>query len=267
MKKTNWRHLLICIGFVFLVCSVNAQSAEPYLNPAGCPTADVLRKNEKLLCAWGWGAYGLSDRTTLFYDWLLVFSGIPSGYLRYQLPLDTKKITHAIEVFGVYMNSGDKDFVSVTNPAFEIRQKGWDSWVHWNTTYKLTNSMRLHASAGATYDTYQRYVPKEEAQFTSEKIYENYYTPDYALGCDYSLNKSVKLSLNYSSGNGFFIADQNPQRWAMQMGIQLAPFLDSKHKFLSSMRVELWGYYVNYTELNYEEKLPVPIFPLVMWQW
>lgn len=102
------------------------------------------------------------------------------------------------------MNNGNGDILAGETKAFQVRQKGWQAWLHWNSTYRWTGDLRIHASDGTTYDPYQRYAPGPEALFTGDKIYENYYTLNLALGADYALGRYVGLSLNVIFGKRIF---------------------------------------------------------------
>jgi len=244
----------------------NCLRDEPILNAAGAPSADVLRGKENYLNIWGWGAYGITNDLTFIYDWLLVLAKIPAGFVRYKLPPHTEKFTYSLELFGVSLERFDDEVKALETEEFEAYQKGWQAWMHLNTTYRINSNLRMHVSAGSTFDTYQKYTPKENAEFSEEKIYEDYYSFDLAVGFDCLFKKNVRISANYIKGNQLFIYDQNPQKWAIQVGIQFAPFYHWQQGFFRNMRIELWGFYVNFPELEYEEAIP-PLFPLISWQW
>lgn len=239
---------------------------EPLLHSAGAPTADVLHKKENYVNMWGWGAYGITDNLTFIYDWLLVLAKIPSGFIRYQLPPHKEKFAWSLELFGFSLAYFDEEVKAVEIEEFEIYQNGWQAWVHLNATYRINSRLRMHLSAGSTFDTYQKYTPRENAKFSEDIIYEDYYSFDFAIGFDYLLKKNLRVSTNYIKGNQLIIYDQNPQKWAIQMGIQFVPFSKWEAGFFRNMRIELWGFYVNFPELEYEEGIP-PLFPLISWQW
>jgi hypothetical protein len=239
---------------------------EPLLHAAGAPTADVLNKKENYVNVWGWGAYGITDDLTLIYDWLLVLAKILSGFMRYQLPLNTEKFACSLELFGFSLACYDEEVKAVETEEFEIYQKGWQAWLHLNATYRINSRLRMHLSAGSTFDPYQKYTPKDSTKFSEEIIYEDYYSFDLAVGFDFLLKKNLRISTNYIKGNQLFIYDQNPQKWAIQMGFQFAPFSTWQTGFFRNMRIELWGFYVNFPELEYDEGIP-PLFPLISWQW
>lgn len=240
---------------------------EPYLYPAGFPSADTLRKGEKFIAANGWGSYGITDRLTLTIDWLLILAGVPAGYVRYKLPFKSKRISHAVEVYGLSLFRFDEEINNIDDiDEFNIWQRGWQGWLHWNTTYRFAQRWRLHASVGATYDTYQRYQVKEDSDFPEDLIYTNYTYFDYGAGFDYSPRRWFRFAANYINGNNFYIFDQNPQKWIIQTSLQFSPFLNWKHGFFKNMRIELIGFYVKFPKLNYDAGFP-PLFPLFMWQW
>ena len=239
---------------------------EPVLHAAGAPTADVLHKKENYVNIWGWGAYGVTDNLTIIYDWLLVLAKIPSGFIRYRLPPHTERFSCSLELFGFSLAHFDEEVKSVETEEFEIYQSGWQAWLHLNTTYRINPRLRIHLSGGSTFDPYQKYTPKENAKFSEEIIYEDYYSFDFAAGFDYLLKNNMRISINYIKGNQLFIYDQNPQKWAIQFGIQFVPFSNWGAGFFRNMRIELWGFYVNFPELKYEEGIP-PLFPLISWQW
>jgi len=245
---------------------MNGLGYEPLLHAAGAPTADVLHKKENYLNIWGWGAYGITNNLTIIYDWLLVLAKIPAGFIRYQLPPHTEKFAYSLELFGFSLAHFDEEVKAVETEEFEIYQSGWQAWLHLNATYRINSRLRMHLSAGSTFDTYQKYTPKENANFSEEKIYEDYYSFDFAAGFDYLVKKNVRITASYTKGNHLLIYDQNPQKWAIQMGIQFAPFSNWQPGFFRNMRIELWGFYVNFPELEYEEGIP-PLFPLISWQW
>jgi hypothetical protein len=248
-------------------CTAKGLGNEPLLHAAGAPTADVLHRNENYVNMWGWGAYGITNNLTIIYDWLLVFAKIPAGFIRYQLPPHTDKFSYSLELFGFSLEHLDEEEVkAVETEEFEIYQSGWQAWVHLNATYRINSRLRMHVSAGSTFDTYQKYTPKENAKFSEDIIYEDYYSFDFAVGFDFLLKKNLRISTNYIKGNQLFIYDQNPQKWAIQMGIHFVPFSNWKPGFFRNMRIELYGFYVNFPELKYEEGIP-PLFPLISWQW
>jgi hypothetical protein len=246
--------------------TANGLVDEPLLHAAGAPTADVLHRNENYVNMWGWGAYGITNNVTIIYDWLLVLAKIPAGFIRYQLPLHTDNFACSLELFGFSLNHFDDEVKAVETEEFEIYQSGWQAWVHLNATYRINPRLRMHVSAGSTFDTYQKYMPKENANFSEEIIYEDYYSFDLAVGFDFLLKRNLRISTNYIKGNQLFIYDQNPQKWAIQMGIHFVPFSNWKPGFFRNMRIELYGFYVNFPELKYEEGIP-PLFPLISWQW
>jgi hypothetical protein len=257
---------IFAVDYQITKSTSNIFITEPLLHSAGAPTADVLRKHGNYFNIWGWGAYGINNKLTFIYDWLVMLAGIPVGFLRYQLPSPTPDFSYALELYGVSFKRFDEDLRSRHNDKFEVYQKGWQGWAHLNTTYRISSKLRTHISAGTTYDTYQRYKPKEKAKFTGDKIYKNYYMFDLAAGFDYLYRKKLRISANYIQGNQEYIYDQDPHKWAIQAGIGLAPFINSTHGILRNMRIELWGYFVKFPDLHYKEFLP-PIWPLISWQW
>ena len=270
-----WPVLIVAGGNLYASDALTEQSSvtanvlgdEPLLHAAGAPTADVLHRNENYVNMWGWGAYGITNNLTIIYDWLLVFAKIPAGFIRYKLPPYTDKFSYSLELFGFSLEHFDEEEVkAVETEEFEIYQSGWQAWVHLNATYRINSRLRMHVSAGSTFDTYQKYTPKENAKFSEDIIYEDYYSFDLAIGFDFLLKKNLRISTNYIKGNQLFIYDQNPQKWAIQMGIHFAPFSNWKPGFFRNMRIELYGFYVNFPELKYQEGIP-PLFPLISWQW
>lgn len=269
-RMKRYRFLSISLIYLSVVTQAFAQPPtpaypeEPYLHPAGFPSADVLRGGEKLFAPQGWLAYGINDRLTATMDWLITLFAVPAAGLRYQLPDKQERFSHAIDAYSVVFARGEVESLDVDE--FKVKQTGWQGWLHYNTTVRLAPKWRWHNYAGFTYDTYQRYIPENGARFTEDKIEKNYVTPDVGTGIEYQPRAWLKLNANVLHGNNFYVFDQNPHHYLVQYSIQMIPFRDWKNKFFSGLRIELFGFYVDFYKIDYETGIP-PFYPVLRWQW
>lgn len=239
---------------------------EPLLYPGGFPTSDSLRDEEWLFAPQGWMSYGLNGRTTLMVDWLVTIFGIPAGYLRHQLPFKGKT-THALEVYGVRF--GDKikgEDIYDFDDEIIIEQRGWQAWLHWNTTTRLGNRWRWHNFAGFTYDTYQRYAPEAEPSFT-EKVHTNYFSPDVGTALEWTVGPRLKLHANFIYGNTLYFFDQNTYKYLAVYTIHTAPFPRDWWPVFSRVRLEFNALFGGIPGANYHFAVPVPYYMVFLWQW
>ncbi|MBD3271127.1 MAG: hypothetical protein GF384_01150 [Elusimicrobia bacterium] len=265
MHPCSWLMIMLVLIPLAVANARQSDSREPFLYPGGFPSARVLNKNEKLLAANGWLSYGLTERMTVTLDWLLVFVAVPAGYIRYRLPDTTERWHHALEIYGLSFAAYGK-VKTIETDEFTVRQKGGQAWLHWNSTYDITSIFSVHGLLGYTYDTYQLYEPKQDANFSGDKEYTDYFQFDGGAGIEWKAARWAVVSINYIHGNTFYVYDQNPQKWIVQYSIQCAPFLSWRHGFFRNMRIEFSGFYVRFPELDFSEGYP-PLYPLVMWQW
>ena len=247
--------------------NLNRIYEEPYLYPAGLASADVLRKGEWLLAANGWFSYGAKEDTTLTLDWLLAVVAVPAGYIRQRLPKFHPKWETSLELYFIsFFAYNEVKSVNDSDVPFIARQRGYQTWLHWNTTYKFTPRFRWHTYAGATYDSYQKYEPRPGRRYFEPRVYKRYVHPDVGTGFDWIVKPWLRVGANIVYGNSFYFFDQNPQRWAFQASWQALPFRRSKRAWLRNLRIEFFGGYVEFPELDYDAGI-IPIYPLIMWQW
>ncbi len=237
---------------------------KPYLHPGGFTSADVLRPKEKLFSPLGWMAYGLTDKTTLVVDWLITLVAVPGVGFRHQFTDRAAKFSQSLDFYSVtFYAHGTVETIKVDK--FKVYQSGFQGWLHYATTWRLSQAWRWHNYAGFTYDTYQQYDPRNDATFQT-KYYDHYFIPDFGTALEYSPRINLRLNLNYLYGNNFYVFDQNPQHWLVQWSILWQPFYRWKSKFWNSMNIEFFGFYVDFYDLNYRRGFP-PLYPVIFWQW
>lgn len=237
---------------------------EAQLYPGGFPTADTLPKSGWLFSPFGWFSYGVTDRVTVLGDWLALAGGVPAGYVRYQYPVSSPWMQTATEAYGFVLTRDLPDMVPQIQTLI-VEQKGCQGWLHQNFTFQMSESWRLHAVAGVTFDSYTRYAPEGGHDFP-EKIYRNRFSPDAGLALEYSAAAWLKIHANFQYGNTLYYLDQVPEKWLTVLSIHLAPFPRDWPAWLSRSRIEIVGFFAQVTDTHVAYACP-PFFPLLMWQW
>ena len=262
----RWKSL----GIGFLSLSLGTACAtfdrtEPLLYPGGFPTADTLRSHEWLVAPppWGWVAYGATSRLTVAWDYPATLYGFPAGLIRYQFPTDNANVHYAVEFYGAVFT---KDHTDSRSKAFKLERHGTQDWIHVERTARLSDRWRWHLYGGANYATYQRYVPNETVQF-EPVTYTNHFSPDFGTALQWDALPSMKVHLNYTYGNTLFFVDQVALKRMAVGTLHFAPFSDRRAGILKNLRFDLSALYVHVPPADYQDILPLPLYPTVYWQW
>jgi hypothetical protein len=212
---------------------------------------------------WGWVAAGASDRITLAWDYPATLLGYPAGLIRWRTPVGDDDHQWSLEAYGVSFTKG---LDQTRNKEFAVEYRGGQYWAHLYTSHHLHDSLWLHAYAGATHTDYFRFHSNQTIQFP-DKLYQDAWCPDYGVDLEIIANSWLKIHANAGYGNTFFIVDQVLFKTFAALTFQMAPFSKNTVGILRQMRIELSSLYVRIPDVQYEEKLILPIFPYVYWQW
>jgi hypothetical protein len=261
--------MALSLAFLFAACFGTACAsiprAQPLIYPAGFPTGEALRDGEWLLAPppWGWVAAGVTDQLTIGWDYPATLFGYPAGLVRYQIPTGDTAPKLAVEAYGVWFS---KPHTDERQSGFKLERHGTQDWLHVQTSVPLSDNWKAHAYGGFNYATFQRYLPHEGVQF-EPVTYENHISPDYGFGLQWYARPSMMISGNYTYGNTLYFVDQVALKKMFVASLLFAPFARSDNGFLRNLRVDLSAMYVNVPVAQYEESLPLPLFPTVYWQW
>jgi len=254
--------IIICLLLQLVPLYAYFDQDEPALAPLTLWTSDVLRQKEWFFCPWGWTAFGITDRITLEWDWMLAVGLCPAGYIKVNYYRDPK-CALSFDLLDYYIRPQLVDTVEDFQPGYQFigyKISGNLAWLHASATYSLTQKLRAHVTTGFSYTGYYKIWRKDPlpiitAEFTSR------ISPDLWCGLEYNAHKSVHLIAALLYGNSFGFWDQIPRKLQVIGGVSWAPFPDNWWGILRRWRLDVGIFNTYFLEIDREQGfLPAPYF-------
>ncbi len=270
-------------NFFFQAClwgqnhNLQALQSEVFLHPADAFTAYTLQRGEMVynqppfvLPLPGWAMYGLTSDVTVEIDLLPLVGGlfqkphlpVPSINIRWAL-MAQKHFRPAIALETMYQHLWNP--VTQSQKPF-IQRKG-NSWFgRLNFSWKLSDKLHTHFSAGVTY-TENLYMLNSDTVNPIEKHIYSTFTPDVSGSIDYRPKPWISLHASLSYGTTFVYLDNIPLKRQISYGFRVAPFYKSRKSFFRHFRMEFIGFYMYFPAIRESISSLLPVFPYLYWQW
>lgn len=240
---------------------------ETMLHPLDSFTAYTLAQGEwawniPLALPVGWLWWGVTDWMTVEIDTEAWLGLVPSANARFSLGgQEGLRPALAYETMYQYLHReidlvDDYDFL-------EVNRRG-SSWYHRiNASWRMSPTVRLHASVGATYSQSLELTngQRESAKMAS---FEHLISPDASVAIDYRPFAWLTTHAALSYGTTFTYLDNVPRKSQLSAGVRIAPFATTGWWMVRNLRAEL-SFLVIYFD-DVDEVLAGPV-PYVYWQW
>lgn len=249
------------------------------LHPLDGFTAYTLKQGEFIyaqspltlpLPSWAW--VGVTDWLTAEIDLLPLLGGflvephlpVPSFNFRFRLrDGGVHGISLAAEtmVQHEWLPTNQED-----SPDLRVTRDGTQWWGRMNASLPITDRFRVHVSVGATFAEDIEITNNDEMNPVG-KHYRNTWFPDASVSLDVRWKPWISLHATGSIGTTFVYSDNQPNKRQLTYGYRLAPFYNSSHSFLRTMRFEFPAIIQYHPESKTGYRWYVPIIPYVYWQW
>ena len=281
MKKTIF---IFVFGFFLVLLygqndtfnnKLNPLNDDIYLHPIDAITPYTLKKGEwfyaqsyQTLPLPGWAFVGITDKLTLQLDFTPIIGGffvepnypIPSVSLRYKILEQKGAIpTFSIEsqFFHIWQSLERFDVDKIN-----LYQEG--SYFHVKTMfgYKL-KSFYFNFSIGADYINRMWW---EKDGIVINTLTQNI-NPNCSISISYRPGKWISYHIATSYGSTLTYFENVPRKIQFSYGIRVAPFYRNKFGILRNMRIELISVNSWFNDIDKYSGIPLPLYPLLYWQW
>ena len=251
------------------------------LHPVDGFTADTLAAGELIyhqpagaLPLPGWWMVGLTDWLTVNVDLVSILGGlviephypIVAVNARFRLAEQSGAAPAlALETMVHHLWGPFDDQLDPANPV-RIDRDGTTVFARVNASWRLSHSLRLHLSAGATWNEYVR-IENQNRETEMGRTVSKEVNPDASLAVDWRPLPWLSLHLSTSYGSTFVYLDLVPRKVEIAFGPRLAPFCSSKRAVLRTLRIEAAVFAMYFHDAREWLVLPVPVFPVAYWQW
>ena len=271
-----------------LVCAVLAIATparadglltDTMLHPMDGFTAYTLKQGEFIynqspltlpLPSWAW--VGVTDWLTAEIDLLPLLGGffiephlpVPSVDVRFRLrDGGARGISLAAEtmVQHMWLPTTQEDA-----PILRVVRDGTSWFGRLNASFPITERVRVHASAGATFQ-HDIEVTNNDPMHPVGARHIDAWSPDASLSLDLRWKPWLSLHVTGSVGTTFVYSDNQPRKLQLAYGYRLAPWYASRHAVLRTMRFEFPALVMYHPDSHSGYRWYVPSIPYVYWQW
>ncbi len=252
---------------------------EVMTHPADAFTADTLHAGEvayyqsvQSIPIPSWAMVGVTDWLTINIDLLAIIGGavvephipVPSINTRVKV-FDDGRASLAVEAMFHHLWD-DLDDQLPEDSTVRIDRDGTTVFARVNGSFKLTDTLRVHASAGATWCETVR-IENRNRTTAVGRTADNEINPDGSIALDWRPRPWLSLHLMASYGTTFVYLDLVPRKVELGYGIRVAPFYAWDNRFLKALRIEGAAFAFYFQDAKEWLYLPIPIFPVAYWQW
>jgi hypothetical protein len=250
------------------------------LHPMDGFTGYTLEQGEFVYCqspltlplpSWGW--VGITDWLTAEIDLLPLLGGflvephrpVPSFNFRFRLrDGGAHGISLAFETMVQHMWLPTEQ---ENSPGMLLVRRDGTSWFNRiNASIPLTERLRVHVSAGATF-AQDVEISNNDPMNPIGEHHINAWSPDASLSIDFRWKPWISLHATASVGTTFVYSDNQPRKLEAMYGYRLAPFYGSKHGILRTMRFEFPAFIMYHPDSRTGWRWYLPIIPYAYWQW
>lgn len=251
------------------------------LHPMDGFTAYTLKQGEFVynqspltlpLPSWAW--VGITDWLTAEIDLLPLIGGffvepnlpVPSFNFRFRLrDGGARGVSVAFETMVQYLyNPLDQE----DGPELRVTREGASWFNRINVSVPVTEKLRVHVSAGATFAENIEVTNNDPDPMTEVgEHHVNELSPDASISIDYRWRPRMSLHATASYGTTFVYSDNQPRKLQAMYGFRVAPFYRSKTAVLRTMRAEFPAFVQYHPESKTGWSWYIPIIPYVYWQW
>jgi len=254
---------------------------EIMLHPVDAFTGYTLKKGEIVynqsivsLPLPSWAMIGITDRLTINLDLVAIIGGLaiephlplPSINTRFSILKPTKRRPAiAYEAMFFYFWKPFEGQLNPKNTVKIVKDKA-NFFNRINVSVFLMPKLQLHSSVGFSW-TQSITIENRNRDYLTGKKFTNLLSPDVSLSFDWRPKPWLSLHLTGSYGQTFVYLDNIPRKTQLAYGFRVAPFYQSKYRFLHTMRIEGTAFFDYFQDAKEWISIPLPIFPYFYWQW
>ncbi len=266
--------ILLCLLLTHNICAQEKNSdnlqglqADILLHPGEAFTAYTYKKGtffyaQNLVPYPGFAQIGITNWLTVelpFWEW---FGQVVSLNLRFRL-LKQNGFLPALAYETQYQYLPREVDLLEGNSELSVIRKGHNWYHRINASWRLTPTLMLHLSGGATYSEYLSFANKDSSNLITD-TYSQDISPDLSLGLDWRAYPWLSLHTSISQGTTYMYIDNTARKQQFTLGTRLAPFYRARAGFLRAFRVELVVFTMKFGQVP--NRLTSP-YGFIYWQW
>jgi len=87
------------------------------------------------------------------------------------------------------------------------------------------------------------------------------------LGLEYRFSPKLMWITNVSYGETWLLLENRPRKEQLVYGFRWVPMAGQRRGIFSNLAIDLIALYVRFPDADEESRFPLPIFPVLTWQW